>query len=188
MSERRSPRPNRAPHDRAPRALIDRRRFIEAGVAGSVLCGAAASVAWGTANSIGRDTGASVERDTTRSTAWDAASAAFGRARPHAVLYDERFAEAIRFGHAAEQHGLPLRPIRGDVTRIWYDELAPLWRRQPRPIAGLTAYAALFCLERLARDHGMRVVHHDTYPAPDLGAPLHAWVIAPPPRIDIRHA
>src|SRR5690606_29933809 len=37
--------------------------------------------------------------------------------------------------------------------------LHALWRARPRPIAGLTARAALFCLERLAWDHGMRVVY-----------------------------
>jgi hypothetical protein len=49
------------------------------------------------------------------------------------------------------------------MTQLWYSELQPLWRRELRPIAGLTAYAALFCLERLAWDHGMRVVYHGAH-------------------------
>jgi hypothetical protein len=196
--------------------MIDRRRFIEVGVVGSLVCGAAESVAWSAANFIGQGTGTSVGCgasnsvgcDTPESAAWNAASAAVASARPYAVLYDERFAEAIHFGRAAEREGFAVRPMRGDVTRIWYDELDPLWKRQPRPIAGLTAYAALFCLERLARDRGMRVVHHDARPepgarpahglrahpcadgghclGPDLGTSLHSWVIAPA-QIDARH-
>ena len=46
----------------------------------------------------------------------------------------------------------------GDVTRVWYDDLHRRWRRAPVPIAGLTTYGALFCLEQLAIDHRMHVL------------------------------
>ncbi len=81
----------------------------------------------------------------------------------HAVVFDERFAEAVRFGHAARGRGLPTRSMRGDVTDLWYGELHPLWKERPAPIAGLTAYGALFCLEQLAWDHRMRVIYHGTH-------------------------
>lgn len=114
--------------------MVNRRRFIESGVAGSL---AGAFAAWGSPR---------VSAD---------------HRRPlHATVFDERFAEAVRFGREARRLGLAVRGVRGDVTDLWYTELHPLWKRQCRPIAGLTAYAALFCLERLAWDHGMRVVYH----------------------------
>jgi hypothetical protein len=66
----------------------------------------------------------------------------------------------------------------GDITNIWYHDLQPRWQKAPAAIAGLTAHGALFCLERLAWDVGMRVVAraeqnfegHET---------LYSWVIAP---------
>lgn len=78
----------------------------------------------------------------------------------YAALFDERYAEALRFGEAARERGLSARGVRGDVTDLWYRELYPLWKAHPVPLAGLTAYAALFCLEQLAWDHRMRVVYH----------------------------
>lgn len=75
----------------------------------------------------------------------------------HAVVFDERFAAARRFGAAARCEGLATHAIRGGVTRFWYSHLHPLWKRAPVPIAGLTAYGAMFCLERLCWDHGLRM-------------------------------
>jgi hypothetical protein len=48
--------------------------------------------------------------------------------------------------------------IRGDITDLWFHDLDARWKQSPAAIAGLTAQGALFCLERLAWDHGMRVV------------------------------
>jgi hypothetical protein len=76
----------------------------------------------------------------------------------HVALFDERFTDGIRFGRAFEACGTPTRAIRGDVTQVWYSELDPLWRQRAVPVAGLTTYAPLFVLERLAWDHRMRVV------------------------------
>jgi hypothetical protein len=123
--------------------MISRRRFVGSSVAG---CLASAAGAWG----------------------W-----AVDRMPLHATLFDERFAEAVRFGGAAQRHGLPARGVRGDMTDLWYRELEPLWRLEPRPIAGLTAYASLFCLERLAWDHGMRLVFHGTHDRLATGAVQH---------------
>lgn len=81
----------------------------------------------------------------------------------HAVLLDERFPEALRFGASARRHGLSTRNLQGDVTDLWYGELYPLWKERAVPIAGLTTYAALFCLEQLAWDHRMRVVYRGAH-------------------------
>lgn len=75
------------------------------------------------------------------------------------VLYDTRFAASAAFGKRAGARGFAVHGIAGDVTRVWYDDLFFRWRREPAAIAGLTAHGALFCLERLAWDHGLRVVY-----------------------------
>jgi len=81
------------------------------------------------------------------------ARSAFQRA-----VFDERFAECR--GFAAELHsaGVFTSAIRGDVAELWYDDLRAHLSENRLPIAGLTDRAALFCLEELARDVGMRVI------------------------------
>ncbi len=138
--------------------MVSRRRFIESGVAGSL---AGAFTAWESpvraADSVPRKTH-SPPRVPPYAVPHHAAP--LYAAPLYAAIFDERFADAVRFGGEAAGLGLPARGFPGDVTNIWYTELHPLWKRQTQPLAGLTAYAALFCLERLAWDHGMRVVYH----------------------------
>jgi hypothetical protein len=75
------------------------------------------------------------------------------------VIFDERFEASRRFGAEAQRMGAPVHAIQGDITQLWYDDLYARWRNGAAPIAGLTAHGALFCLERLAWDAGMRVVY-----------------------------
>ncbi len=84
-------------------------------------------------------------------------------ARPGAVplykvVYDSRFAASVAFARRASARGAAVHPIEGDMTWLWYHDLDRRWRETPAAIAGLTAHGALFCLERLAWDRGMRVV------------------------------
>ncbi len=140
--------------------MVSRRRFIESSVAGS-LTGAFA--VWGSDAEAASSTlrGGEISGPAgVESRAWSRETNTSPRVPLYAVVFDERFADALRLGREAARLGLPTRGLPGDVTDFWYAELHPLWRRQARPIAGLTAYAALFCLERLAWDHGMRVVYH----------------------------
>jgi hypothetical protein len=76
----------------------------------------------------------------------------------HRAVFDERFAECR--GFAAELHsvGVFTSAIRGDVAKLWYDDLRLRLRENRMPVAGSTDRAALFCLEELARDVGMRVI------------------------------
>src|SRR5690606_38561175 len=62
------------------------------------------------------------------------------------------------FGARAEFLGAPLRSIEGDITALWQNELLSCWKASPAAIAGLTERPALFLLERLAWEHGLRVV------------------------------
>ncbi len=92
------------------------------------------------------------------------ANVAWGAVQPpplafYKVIFDERFDASRRFGAEAQRRGASVHAIEGDITPLWYDDLAPRWRSGAVPIAGLTAHGALFCLERLAWDVGMRVVY-----------------------------
>jgi hypothetical protein len=94
------------------------------------------------------------------------------------VLFDQRFAASREFGRHARWQGQSVQGFNGDITNIWYHDLHPRWREGAVAIAGLTAHGALFCLERLAWDVGMRVTHRaeQVYEAHE---PLYSWVIAP---------
>jgi hypothetical protein len=94
------------------------------------------------------------------------------------VLFDQRFVESRDFGFEARSQGLSVQGFNGDITNVWYHDLHPRWKRSPAAIAGLTAHGALFCLERLAWDVGMRVTHRaeQRYQGHE---PLYSWVISP---------
>jgi hypothetical protein len=102
----------------------------------------------------------------------------------HLAIFDHRFAAGRQFARSSEARGIATRPIANDVTSLWYSELHPLWKQQPVAIAGLTTYGALFCLERLAWDHGMRVLHREqcdprVAAAGEPNQLLYSWIIAP---------
>ncbi len=141
--------------------MLTRRGFLGTGVAGSLAAFLITPAVRGEAASgVPIEAPAPAAEPVPQRSGTTRARRAADRVPLHAVLFDERFAEAVRFGNEARRRGLPARGVRGDLTDFWLAELHPLWRRQARPIAGLTAYAALFCLERLAWDHRMRVVYH----------------------------
>ena len=101
-----------------------------------------------------------------------AASAGFGDSAPggapvplYKVLYDTRFAASVTFAERAAARGLAVLGTDGDVTRAWYHDLYHRWRQGPAAIAGLTAHGALFCLERLAWDQGLRVAYRGEHAA-----------------------
>jgi hypothetical protein len=188
---------------------MDRRQFVQTSVAGAI-AGALGAWALSDESSWGSTRGLPAGREPRELPAPQPGLAA-GRILLYAAVFDERFAAAVRFGAAAREQGLRIRGVRGDVTEFWYEELQPLWKQRALPLAGLTAYAALFCLERLAWDHRMRVIYHAAHTtlsnsdvghvlalmrnaqaapaascvrgaAPVGGATLHSWVIAPPRR------
>ncbi len=83
-----------------------------------------------------------------------------GGAPLYKVIFDSRTATGRSFGTEIARIAAPhvAHAIEGDVTDVWYRDLYPRWKRSPAAIAGLTDYAAAFCLERLAWDFGMRTV------------------------------
>ena len=75
------------------------------------------------------------------------------------AIYDDRYAEGRRFAEVVAAHGVPTRALDdGDITRFWYDELEPLWKREPVAIAGFTQFGPMFVVERLALERGLHVV------------------------------
>ena len=76
----------------------------------------------------------------------------------HRAVFDERFAECRRFAAELQRAGICTSAIRGDVAKLWYEDLRVHLRKKRVPVVGLTDRPALFCLEELARDVGMRVI------------------------------
>jgi hypothetical protein len=98
--------------------------------------------------------------------------------RPERFVFDRRFAASVDAAELASQQGVRLAETSGDVTRLWYEEFDPAWKRAPMTLAGVTTGSALFVLETLARDRSMRVVERGDYATRD-AEPLVAWTIAP---------
>ena len=108
----------------------------------------------------------------------------FGRdlspARAHIAfdraVFDERFAECR--GFATELHGAGIftSAIRGDVAKLWYDDLRVHLSENRLPVTGSTDRAALFCLEELARDVGMRVIFRADHTTDENGHTQHSAV------------
>jgi len=87
-----------------------------------------------------------------------------------ALVIDSRHRDARAFGLRAGQWGAPLRKIEGDITELWMNELDLRWQSNPAAVAGLTERPALFLLERLAWDRGLRVVFEAEHLPADSGA------------------
>jgi hypothetical protein len=103
---------------------------------------------------------------------------AFG-GRLYTALCDERFDDAVAFANALGKRGVPVTRFRGDITDFWYRELSPLWRQHPVALAGATTHGPLFCLERWAWDHGLRVTYRRVLTETPGDGALTAWIIAP---------
>jgi hypothetical protein len=145
--------------------MINRRRFVQHGVAGSVtaLVGGIPLLAGAATTGLSRGTsGLSTDGLLGDGLLADGLSRD-NHFKLHIAIFDRRFAAGRRFAQSSETHGVATRAIAGDVTTLWYSELYPLWKQHPVAIAGLTTYGPLFCLERLAWDHGMRVLHHQEH-------------------------
>jgi len=73
------------------------------------------------------------------------------------AYFDERFPPCAAFADEMKRRALPTQAIRGDITDVWFSDLYYRWKQGPAAIAGMTAPGAIFCLDMLARDAGMRV-------------------------------
>ena len=90
------------------------------------------------------------------------------------VIFDQRFPKARDFALQAQEARLDCVAVAidGDITHLYFHDLALRWNRGPTTIAGLSTKASLFCLEMLARDRGMRLAYFngvlDSGPVPDI--------------------
>jgi hypothetical protein len=139
--------------------MASRREFLQAGIAASLLPATAA------ADTVSKTPAPQVY---------------------YKVIFDERFPASVAFGEEWRARGAAVHAIRGDITDLWFHDLDIQWKKRPVAIAGLTAHGPLFCLERLAWDHGMRVVSRVEQTATHDGDPLISWVIAPKPKSGVK--
>jgi len=75
------------------------------------------------------------------------------------VVFDERFANSSIFAEESRKRFVKTSAIDGSIHDLWYHDLYYRWRDDKSPIAGITDHRALFLLEMMAADAGMRVVH-----------------------------
>src|SRR5580658_1680092 len=94
----------------------------------------------------------------------------------HRAVFDERFAECRGFAAELRSAGVFTSAIRGDVAGLWYHDLRLHLSESRLPFAGLTDRPALFCLEELARDVGMRVIFRADHITEQNGDTQHAAV------------
>ncbi len=73
------------------------------------------------------------------------------------AVFDERFEEARAFATQATALATRTVAIRGDVTNLFFNDLALRWKLGPVWLIGFTTPASLFCLHLLARYRGMRL-------------------------------
>jgi hypothetical protein len=99
---------------------------------------------------------------------------------PDLFVFDSRRPEAAAAAEAAARRGAPVAEAGDDLADVWRSRLRPLWRSSASTIAGVTTPGALFVIETLAADHGLRVLSRVPLRAVDGGAePLVSWVIGP---------
>jgi hypothetical protein len=99
------------------------------------------------------------------------------------AVFDDRFVECQAFAIELESAGVGTSAIRGDVAGLWYKDLRVNLSKKRAPVAGLTDRPALFCLEELARDVGMRVIFRADHVIDQNGHTQHsavgpAWLVA----------
>lgn len=103
-----------------------------------------------------------------------------GGTRPAAhmgVLYDHRHREARAFRLRAAQWDAPIAGTQdGDITDLWQNYLSVAWKSKPAALAGLTERPALFLLEQLGWQHGMRVLFLAEHEASGQGRWMHRIV------------
>ena len=70
-------------------------------------------------------------------------------------LIDDELPEALTVAAEVKPAAAVVHAFSSDPGRIWMRELAPRLRRKPVALGGYTSAATLFCLQYLARDHGL---------------------------------
>jgi hypothetical protein len=88
---------------------------------------------------------------------------------------DSRIPEARSAADSAAETGTECRSFASDITPV-YEWLDLSFRTEPMRVAGLTTAHALFAIERLGWDRGLRTVYRGLHGAGRASAPSHAFV------------
>lgn len=97
---------------------------------------------------------------------------------------DLRFGESIATATSLKAQGVPIAEISGDLTDLWIKQYSRQWKQKPMSLAGVTGKDALFVLETLAPDYGMRLIYRTEIPQNETsstqeGVELISWIIVP---------
>jgi len=79
-------------------------------------------------------------------------------------LIDSSIDGAADAASVAAREGVTMLRYTGDIGAPWLDHLEPSWRNDPRPVIGVTFAGAFFCLEQLARSHGLVCTFRSSLP------------------------
>lgn len=74
------------------------------------------------------------------------------------VVADARFAPSVAFAAAMAANGTRVSATDGDLTSLWFDDLARHFATGSAPIAGLTTSRTALVMIELARGPGVRVL------------------------------
>jgi hypothetical protein len=74
------------------------------------------------------------------------------------VVADARFAPSVAFAAAMAANGTPTSTTDGDLTSLWFDDLARHFAQSSAAIAGLTTARTALVMIELARGPGVRVL------------------------------
>lgn len=72
------------------------------------------------------------------------------------AISDRRHPESLAFAEALAGHGVRRLETTGGLTRLWLEDLLPLWRGKGGAIAGITLFPTFVGLAEQARSHGRR--------------------------------
>jgi hypothetical protein len=121
--------------------MANRREFLQAGAAASIV------------------TGIALQADAALPDNEPAAAAAASMPI-HEAIYDRRFPESREFASESQRLGVPVHAIEHDITQLWLRDLLPRWRQQRVAVTGLTSECSFQCLQWLAWDLGVRTLYH----------------------------
>ncbi|MFT5320540.1 MAG: hypothetical protein ACI934_000680 [Pseudohongiellaceae bacterium] len=97
---------------------------------------------------------------------------------------DLRYEESVATAASLKAQGVPIAEISGDLTDLWIKQYSRQWKQKPMSLAGVTGKDALFVLETLAPDYGMRLIYRAEIPQNETsstqeGVELISWIIVP---------
>lgn len=97
-----------------------------------------------------------------------------GARAPALFVYDRLVPHVAAAAGFARSEGVTVAAMSGDIGVVWLDHIEPMWRTAQHAVAGITFGGALFCMEQLARSHGLACAVRSHALAPAFLASLRA--------------